>query len=103
MFYTYLASTISYATLVLSRRLNDINYFVMTWELVDVKSDSYFVSISPTPADGLSERSTHVPSTYLSLHDNVEYNVTISLGNISYISRSFKIGTKFVIHLLSIL
>ncbi len=98
MLLIYLASTFSYATLV-----QGINYFVMTWELVDVKSDSYFVSISPTPPDGRSERSTHVPSTYLSLHDNVEYNVTISLGNISYISRSFKIGTKFVIHLLSIL
>ncbi len=69
---------------------------MITWELVDAKSDSYFVSISPIPADGLSERSTHVPSTYLSLHDNVEYNVTIALGNNSAISRSFKIGTNLL-------
>ncbi len=74
--------------------MNGINKFVMTWELIDVKSDSYMVSITPTPADGLSERSTKVPATYFTLYDNVEYNVTISLGNNDSFnfSKTFRIG-----------
>ncbi len=88
-----IASTSSYITLLPGTEQNNIKYYLMTWKLVDAKSDNYIVRITPTPADGLSERSTKVAATYLSLYDNVEYNVTISLGNSSlYIGRSFKIG-----------
>ncbi len=93
MLYINIDSTSSYITLLPGTEQNNIKYYLMTWKLVDAKSDNYIVRITPTPADGPSERSTKVAATYLSLYDNVEYNVTISLGNSSlYIGRSFKIG-----------
>ncbi len=84
MLYIIIDSTSSYIILLPGTEQNNIKYYLMTWKLV---------RITPTPADGLSERNTKVAATYLSLYDNVEYNVTISLGNSTfYIGRSFKIG-----------
>ena len=70
-----------------------MNYFLMTWELVDIITDLYMVMITPTPANGYGERITQLSAITLGLYDNVAYNVTISPGTHSdNIDKQFTIG-----------
>ena len=70
-----------------------MNYFLMTWELVDIITDLYMVMITPTPANGYRERITQLSPITLSLYDNVTYNVTISPGTHSVnIDKQFTMG-----------
>ncbi len=88
----------SYATLNLKSYVNGINYLLMTWQLVDIMTDSYLVIVTPTPADGLRERRTQLPAITLGLHVNVKYNITIFPGTGSNnINKKFIIGTLLLI------
>ncbi len=92
------ATATSYATLNLKSYVNGINYLQMTWQLVDIITDSYLVIVTPTPADGLRERRTQLPAITLGLGDNVKYNVTIFPGTDSNnINKKFIIGTLLLI------
>ncbi len=87
-------STTSYVTLIPRMYINDMNYFLMKWELADIISDVYIiVMITPTPANGYREKITQLTAITLGLHDNVAYNVTISSPTHSdNIDKQFTIG-----------